>query len=203
MTQSTIESKNKQEVNKGKVPAKETILSPRFYTTDFEAMENMDLSINEEIENQLVENKQNNCYQYMEKQIKESAKKIFYEQIDEDIELTTLFDNTYGGYLSLWNDFPIDAIKDYPEFQLKCKNFKAVSIAATLEKEAAEAPAAEAPVEAAAEPPAEPSSEAAGGKRRTRKAKKSKKQRKTKGGKKTAKKGKKSHKKKSTRRRRH
>ena len=48
MTQSTIESRNKKEVNNGKVPAKETILSPRFYTTDFEAMENMDLSINEE-----------------------------------------------------------------------------------------------------------------------------------------------------------
>ena len=48
MTQSTIESKNKKELNNGKVPAKETILSPRFYTTDFEAMENMDLSINEE-----------------------------------------------------------------------------------------------------------------------------------------------------------
>ncbi len=45
MSQSTIESKNKKEVNNGKVPAKETILSPRFYTTDFEAMENMDLSI--------------------------------------------------------------------------------------------------------------------------------------------------------------
>ena len=48
MTQSTIESKNKKEVNNGKIPAKETILSPRFYTTDFEAMENMDLSINED-----------------------------------------------------------------------------------------------------------------------------------------------------------
>ena len=48
MAQSTIESKNKKDVNNGKVPAKETILSPRFYTTDFEAMENMDLSINEE-----------------------------------------------------------------------------------------------------------------------------------------------------------
>ena len=48
MSQSTIESTNKKEVNRGKVPAKETILSPRFYTTDFEAMENMDLSINEE-----------------------------------------------------------------------------------------------------------------------------------------------------------
>ena len=48
MAQSTIESKNKKEFNNGKVPAKETILSPRFYTTDFEAMENMDLSINEE-----------------------------------------------------------------------------------------------------------------------------------------------------------
>jgi magnesium-protoporphyrin IX monomethyl ester (oxidative) cyclase len=31
-----------------KVPAKETILTPRFYTTDFEEMEKMDLSINEE-----------------------------------------------------------------------------------------------------------------------------------------------------------
>ena len=113
--------------------------------------------INEEIENQLVENKQNNCYQYMEKQIKESAKKIFYEQIDEDIELTTAFDDYYGGYLSLWNDFPIDADWGYPDFQLKCKNFKAVSIAATLEKEAAEAPGSEAPVEAAVEAAAAPS----------------------------------------------
>ena len=48
MTQSTVESKNKKDLNNGKIPAKETILSPRFYTTDFEAMENMDLSINEE-----------------------------------------------------------------------------------------------------------------------------------------------------------
>ena len=48
MTQSTVESKNKKDINNGKIPAKETILSPRFYTTDFEAMENMDLSINEE-----------------------------------------------------------------------------------------------------------------------------------------------------------
>ena len=48
MAQSTVESKNKKDVNNGKLPAKETILSPRFYTTDFEAMENMDLSINEE-----------------------------------------------------------------------------------------------------------------------------------------------------------
>ena len=48
MSQSTVESKTKKEINNGKVPAKETILSPRFYTTDFEAMENMDLSINED-----------------------------------------------------------------------------------------------------------------------------------------------------------
>lgn len=31
-----------------KVPAKETILTPRFYTTDFEAMEKMDISVNED-----------------------------------------------------------------------------------------------------------------------------------------------------------
>ena len=48
MAQSTVESKNKKDINNGKIPATETILSPRFYTTDFEAMENMDLSINEE-----------------------------------------------------------------------------------------------------------------------------------------------------------
>ncbi len=31
-----------------KVPAKETILTPRFYTTDFEAMANLDISVNED-----------------------------------------------------------------------------------------------------------------------------------------------------------
>ena len=31
-----------------KVPAKETILTPRFYTTDFDAVANMDISVNEE-----------------------------------------------------------------------------------------------------------------------------------------------------------
>jgi magnesium-protoporphyrin IX monomethyl ester (oxidative) cyclase len=34
--------------NEVKVPAKETILTPRFYTTDFEEMEKMDISYNEE-----------------------------------------------------------------------------------------------------------------------------------------------------------
>ena len=45
MAQSTVESKNKKDVNNGKTPAKETNLSPRFYTTDFEEMDNMELSI--------------------------------------------------------------------------------------------------------------------------------------------------------------
>jgi len=38
-----------QELRPGvKVPAKETILTPRFYTTDFEEMANMDISVNED-----------------------------------------------------------------------------------------------------------------------------------------------------------
>ena len=48
MSQSTIESKNNKSINRGKEPAKETILTPRFYTTDFDEMAKMDLSINEE-----------------------------------------------------------------------------------------------------------------------------------------------------------
>ena len=48
MAQQIIESKNKNSVNRGKDPVKETILTPRFYTTDFEEMAKMDLSINEE-----------------------------------------------------------------------------------------------------------------------------------------------------------
>jgi magnesium-protoporphyrin IX monomethyl ester (oxidative) cyclase len=38
-----------EEIRPGvKVPAKETILTPRFYTTDFEEMANMDISVNED-----------------------------------------------------------------------------------------------------------------------------------------------------------
>ena len=48
MAQQTIESNKKKSVNRGKDIAKDTILTPNFYTTDFEAMEKMDLSINEE-----------------------------------------------------------------------------------------------------------------------------------------------------------
>ena len=48
MSQSTIESTNKKEVNRGKAPAKETNLSTMFYKTDNEAMENMDISIKDE-----------------------------------------------------------------------------------------------------------------------------------------------------------
>ena len=31
-----------------KIPAKETLLTPRFYTTDFDEMERMDISVNED-----------------------------------------------------------------------------------------------------------------------------------------------------------
>ena len=43
----TPDTKNKASINRGKDPAKETILTPRFYTTDFDEMAKMDLSINE------------------------------------------------------------------------------------------------------------------------------------------------------------
>ncbi|MGK7944320.1 MAG: magnesium-protoporphyrin IX monomethyl ester (oxidative) cyclase [Microcystaceae cyanobacterium] len=45
---STVNKSEFQEIRPGvKVPAKETILTPRFYTTDFEAVAKMDISANE------------------------------------------------------------------------------------------------------------------------------------------------------------
>ncbi len=45
----TAEQQDQQELRPGvKAPAKETLLTPRFYTTDFEEMANMDISLNEE-----------------------------------------------------------------------------------------------------------------------------------------------------------
>ena len=48
MVQQTINTDSKSSVNRGKDPVKETILTPRFYTTDFDEMAKMDLSINED-----------------------------------------------------------------------------------------------------------------------------------------------------------
>jgi magnesium-protoporphyrin IX monomethyl ester (oxidative) cyclase len=45
----TLKKPEFEELRPGiKVPAKETLLSPKFYTTDFEAMAQMDISVNEE-----------------------------------------------------------------------------------------------------------------------------------------------------------
>ncbi|WP_448573647.1 magnesium-protoporphyrin IX monomethyl ester (oxidative) cyclase [Trichothermofontia sp.] len=48
LTETASAQESFQELRPGiKVPAKETILTPRFYTTDFEAMAEMDISVNE------------------------------------------------------------------------------------------------------------------------------------------------------------
>jgi len=45
----TVNKSESGELRPGvKVPAKETILTPRFYTTDFDEMAKMDISANEE-----------------------------------------------------------------------------------------------------------------------------------------------------------
>ena len=45
----TLQKPEFEELRPGiKIPAKESILTPRFYTTDFEAMAKMDISINED-----------------------------------------------------------------------------------------------------------------------------------------------------------
>jgi magnesium-protoporphyrin IX monomethyl ester (oxidative) cyclase len=48
LTKPAADLQNPDSQNAVKMPAKETILTPRFYTTDFEEMEKMDISYNEE-----------------------------------------------------------------------------------------------------------------------------------------------------------
>ena len=77
--------------------------------------------INNEIKvqcDELVKKGRNKCYEYMNTKIKESTKKIFYDQIGEHIYLTKIH-NDEGYNVSLFKDFASNDVNKFQDFVKK------------------------------------------------------------------------------------